>query len=189
MKKVILITILTTSALFAVNASNTNKCCHETELKSDSFRIIDVALYPDGRITWKSNSEREETKFTIQQFKWGQWVTVKRVDGKGGNQPNEYADTVFLTSGKNKFRIVTYYLFNPPFISDEITVVSTKKKVGYSYIKKTKEVIFSETTAYAVKNKFGENVLEGLGNSVNLSKLGKGDYIVAYDNTYIEIKR
>jgi hypothetical protein len=174
--------LLLSTASFA--GSTTTKNVH---LKSGVCTILDVVVSPDGKITWKTNNEPENTTYAIQQFKWGQWVTTKKVEGKGANQTQEYTDKVFLTSGVNKFRVVTYYLFQPPITSEEITVVSSKKVVTSELNNKSKQITFSDETYYVVKNKFGENVMEGIGNSVNLKQLDKGNYIVCFDNSYKDI--
>lgn len=152
-----------------------------------SIKIMDLKVNDEGVISWRAENEGEKIPFVIQQFKWGKWITVKKVEGKGGDEFNDYIEKVALTSGVNKFRVVRYNMFSAPTISEDFIIESKKLPVNGTYSNNKKLLTFSSKTPYQVKDLNGKIMLEGFEKTVNLSNLASGKYIVGYDNSIMEI--
>ncbi|MFP5470397.1 MAG: hypothetical protein ACLGGV_02285 [Bacteroidia bacterium] len=153
-----------------------------------SIKIMDLKVNDEGVISWRAQNEGEKIPFAIQQFKWGKWTTVKKVEGKGGEEWNDYTEKVALTSGQNKFRVVRYNMFSSPTISEDFIIESKKLPVNATYNNNKKIVSFSYKTFYQIKDISGKILLEGFEKSINLTTLASGKYIVEYDNSAIEVQ-
>jgi hypothetical protein len=175
---------------FSLNTMNasTKFSLNDIEMNDNiSLKIMDLKVDEEGIISWRAQNEGEKIPFTIQQFKWGKWVTIKKVEGKGGEEWNDYSEKVALTSGQNKFRVLRYNMFSAPTLSEDFIIESKKNPVNATFSNSKKIVTFSSKTSYQVKDMNGKIVLEGYEKSVNISTLASGKYIVEYDNSMIEV--
>ena len=155
--------------------------------KRNSFKISDLQVSDSGKVSFKTFNEIDKFPFIIQQYKWSKWVSVAKVRGEGGDSWKAYRVKSMITSGVNKFRVVRYNLWKPPTMSEEYIFTSLKESIDFNYDRNIKKVIFSDITSYEVKNEYGENVLTGLGDKIDMSELGKGLYFIAFDNSYVDI--
>lgn len=156
--------------------------------KRNSFKITDLTVNKSGELSFKTYNEIDKFPFIVQQYKWNKWVNVAKLDGNGGENWKEYSTNTHIVSGTNKFRVIRYNLWSPPTKSEEFLFESSKSKPSITYDKKLDQITFSSETSFKVLNQYGEVVEEGFGAEIITTNIPKGNYIIAYDNTYYEIK-
>lgn len=148
-----------------------------------TFECQKISCDNKGLLVWETTSEMGKLAYTVQQFKWNKWVNVGEVMGNGTNTNNKYSFQVNLVSGNNKFRVVQKSYEGDLRKSKECEVNSPVEPITFTYNKKTKAVNFSSNTAYELYNSFGQIVKKGIGNAIDVSTMGKGEYYISYDNS------
>jgi hypothetical protein len=154
-----------------------------------TYEIVDLTLAPTGIIKWTTKNESGSLPFIIEQFRWGKWIYVGEVQGKGKPEESDYSFQVVLHSGENKFRIKQIGQVNQPKFSQSVTINSNRPKITYTFSKGTKTVEFSSETLFEVYDFYGSIVKKGFGKSVDVSNLTKGGYYLCYDNVVEEFSR
>ena len=121
--------------------------------------------------------------YIVQQYRWNKWITIGKVEGNGLPTINKYKLKVRTHTGTNIFRLSqTDYTGNAKH-SPRITHESKKPKVNFGPEKVKDELLFTSETLYEIYDKYGNVVLKGFGNKVNLENLQSGLYYINYDNT------
>jgi len=72
---------------------------------SPGFELIDFKVSSTGDVVWTSSEERGRMPYVLQQFKWGKWVDVVRVDGRGGPGERYYSAHIDPIFGENLLRL------------------------------------------------------------------------------------
>ncbi|MCC7303624.1 MAG: hypothetical protein IT233_13370 [Bacteroidia bacterium] len=152
-----------------------------------TFEIITFTAASDGIVKWKAKGETGSLPYIIEQYRWGKWVNVGEVQGKGIPGEHEYAFQVVLHSGENKFRLKQVGHTNQPKVSQSITIQSSKAKSTYNYQKST--ITFSDETLFEVYDYYGTIVKKGFGKSIDMTNISKGGYYLCYDNIVEEFKK
>jgi hypothetical protein len=147
-----------------------------------TFDCPKIECSPHGLLTWETTGEMGKLPFTIQQFKWNKWVNVGEVMGNGTAAKSVYKWQVGLTSGPNKFRVIQKSYEGEIRKSGVAEVMSNVLPVTFRYDRKTKVIHFSAENAYELYNVYGQIVKRGLGASVDLSTLPRGEYYLSYDS-------
>lgn len=156
-----------------------------------TYELVDMNLGYENMLEFTTKGESAKLNFTVQQFRWGSWIDVAKVEGKGGPDNQKYSVKVYPHHGENKFRVFQTDHMHKVNMSEENTLYLNKDSVIVeTNLKKVKnDIIFSAETYYIMQNEFGENVIEGYGDNINTSELEKGMYYLRYSNTWAELKK
>ena len=147
-----------------------------------TFVTKEITVGEDGFLEWITTDESGSLPYIIQQYKWGKWVDIGEVQGKGTPVTNNYAFYVEFISGVNKFRVIQRDGEGKIKKSTSVEINSLRPKLTYTYKKKDGQIIFSGKTKYELYDKFGEIIIRGFGAMVEVSELEKDSYWLSYDN-------
>lgn len=147
-----------------------------------TFNSKSIAVSQEGILTWQTTDEHGVLPFYIQQYKWNKWVDVGEVKGTGKATLNTYTYQVDFVYGENKFRVVQKIDQQRFRKTKAVLIVSDRPKLNFVYNKKNKRVIFSNTTAYEIHDKFGQLVMRGYNSQADVTHLTKDDYYISFDN-------
>jgi hypothetical protein len=153
-----------------------------------TFAASALSVEKDGTVKWTATGEAGKLPFVVEQYRWNKWVKVGEVDGKGTAGPNHYSLKVAPHSGNNKFRIKQVDYTKKPKYSDEINFRSLTPPVTFSR-KSANEITFTSETMYEIYDYYGNIVLKGVSDKVDVSKLAKGKYFLNYDNSMDEFQK
>ncbi|MBI5217481.1 MAG: hypothetical protein HY958_00940 [Bacteroidia bacterium] len=168
----------------------TPKILNPEVLKPKStFKTSIINVERDGTIKWTTTGESGKLTFVIEQFRWNKWVKVGEIEGKGTTGPNEYTIKSYPHSGDNKFRVKQTDFTGKPRYSDEVKFKSIQPSVSFSPKKAENDITFTSETMYEIYDSYGNIVLKGHGNKVDVSKLKKGDYFLNFDNQMADFKK
>ncbi len=149
---------------------------------TSSFDIKSFDITASGFVNWVTVNENGSLTYSVEQYLFDRWVTIGKVQGKGGAAPNAYSLATVLNCGINKFRIKQKGTDNKTRYSDPVIVESIKEAVSYSIKEKNKIVEFSNETYFLVYNPYGEIIRKGIGKSIDISDYTPGYYCIVYDN-------
>lgn len=147
-----------------------------------TFNSKGISVSKDGVLTWSTTDEHGILPFYIQQYKWNKWVDVGEVKGTGEASLNTYTYQVDFVYGENKFRVVQKIDTQRFRKTKSVTIDSERPKLNFVYNKKNKKVIFSNTTAFEIHDKFGQLVMRGYNSQADVTNLTKDDYYISFDN-------
>ncbi len=152
-----------------------------------TFKVTKIEVGRDKILRWTTTSETGSLNFIIEQYRWNKWVKVGNVKGKGGLKTNQYSFKIIPHSGQNKFRVKQVdYSKKARYSKDAIYRAMLPPA---SFKKSGNEINFSTTTMYEIYNYYGNIVLKGTSNKVDISKLKSGDYFLNYDNKMANFKK
>lgn len=165
----------------------------EAIMPKSTFTIISINVSKNGTLTWQTVGEIGSLPFIVEQYKWNKWVPVGTVNGVGKPSQNQYSVKVNFVSGQNRFRVKQVDYTKKPRYSQEVTYFNDIPPVTFkpgNGGKTSKEIVFSDFTDYEIYDYFGQLVLKGYGNKVNVEKLKPGTYFINYDvkSEYFEKK-
>ena len=152
-----------------------------------TYEIISFSVNTDGVLKWKAKGESGSLPYVIEQFRWGKWVNIGEVQGKGIPGEHAYSFQAVLHSGENKFRLKQVGHTKQPKFSESVSVQSSKSKVSYNY--KNAAIAFTDETLFEVYDYYGTIVKKGFGKSVDMTNMSKGGYYLCYDNIVEEFKK
>jgi len=154
-----------------------------------TFRATKIVVGRDKILRWTTTGETGSLDFIIEQYRWNKWVKLGKVKGKGGNKTNQYTFKIIPHSGQNKFRVKQIDHSKKARYSQDAVYRSMLPQVSFEYKKSNNEIKFSSLTMYEIYNGFGNIVLKGTGESVNVQKLKAGNYYLNYDNKMDAFKK
>jgi hypothetical protein len=158
-----------------------------------TFNCPYIKVDRDNTITWKTTGESGSLEFIVEQYRWNKWVKVASVQGKGTPETNTYQVAVNPHSGNNEFRVKQIDYTRQPRYSKVARFRSMEPPVTFAPQKKiTSEIIFSAETMYEIYDPYGNLLLKGFGNKVDVSSLKpseKDDYIMHFDNQVIQFDK
>lgn len=154
-----------------------------------TFNTVAIEVTKDGMLKWSTTGEAGELPFEVQQYRWNKWITAGSVEGKGTQGTNSYQLKVNPHSGNNKFRVRQVDYSKNPRYSTEANFRSMTPPVTFEPKKADGEIVFSNETQYEIYDYYGNIVLKGISNKVDVSKLAKGDYFINFDNTMDTFKK
>ncbi len=155
-----------------------------------TYSIIDLQLSGET-LSFTTQGESSKIAFVLEEYRWNRWVKVGEVQGKGGPQNNSYTMELCPVSGKNKYRVSqTDHLYRTKY-SEEFEFVVDKEPVKpISKLKGVKaEILFNTKASYRVLNIYGELLMSGIAESIDVSTLSKGTYVLAYENTFVNFTK
>lgn len=152
-----------------------------------TYEILSFNAGNDGVLKWTAKGETGSLPYIIEQYRWGKWVNVGEVQGKGIPGEHAYSFQVTLHSGENKFRLKQVGHTNQPKISQHVVVQAQKTKITYTF--KNNSISFTDETLYEVYDFYGTIVKKGFGKTVDMTNVTKGGYYLCYDNIVEEFKK
>lgn len=144
------------------------------------FQLVDFQAAPTGEVMWVTSGEHGRMPFVLQQFKWGKWVDVVRLDGRGGPKDQRYAAQVQPVRGENVLRLTHLAPDGTLEVKGEARFHGDVPAVTMTYDSKEQRVRFSSTTQYELVDSFGTVVLRGVGSEATLRYLSRGEYFVNF---------
>jgi hypothetical protein len=156
-----------------------------------TYQLIEMDLGYENMLSFTTNGESSKLPFYVQQYRWGRWVNVASVEGKGGPGKQNYSVKVYPHHGENKFRIYQNDHLHRTITSDEKTYEIAKDSVVVeTKISKIKtQIKFSDITYYIIQNEYGEAISKGYDEQVDVADLPKGKYYLRYDNSWLEFTK
>lgn len=157
-----------------------------------TYEIISHELGFDNVLRFITANESGKLTFYVEEFRWGKWIEIGQMPGEGGPGNRSYSIKTYPFNGENRFRVYQIDHLKRKVYSDEIVYNITKDKIKImtKLSGVSKEIVFSDNTSYEVINEFGEELITGVGNVVNVSRLDKGQYFLNFENEYtLFIKR
>lgn len=154
-----------------------------------TFNVTSIEVTKDGFLKWTTTNESGKLPFIVEQYRWNKWIKVDEVEGKGTAGTNSYSVKVYPHSGNNKFRVKQVDYTKKPRMSQDVLFKSLQPPVTITSKKFETEITFSAETMYEIYDYYGNRILKGIGNRVDISGLKKGDYFINYDNTMDQFKK
>ena len=166
------------------------KVMQEYGKPKSTFEATLIKIDSSGNLIWKTKNENGKMPFIIEQFRWNKWVKIGEVDGKGGEDENEYSFKITAAhSGENQFRIKQVdYSSQPNYTKPikglmcipEVTIVPRCLPPEERCIE------FTSETMYELYDTYGNIIKKGIGKTIDCSSLKKGVYSLNYDNKTTE---
>lgn len=156
----------------------------DLKVKSTYELVPKTLMYDakEGIIKWTTKGETGKLPFIVEQYRWNKWVKVDEVEGKGRIEGAFYSVKYKPHSGENKIRVKQVDVNGPRF-SEAIKVRSIVAEVKPKKLDNLDKLIeFSDDTRYEIFDMYGNVVLKGFGNEVDVQNLKKGTYYINYDN-------
>lgn len=152
-----------------------------------TYEIVNISVDDKFILKWSTKGETGKLKYTIEEFRWNQWLKVGEMEGVGYPALNEYTFKVTPHSGNNKFRIKQLDYTGQPKISRTVERESTIPEITFLPLKVTKEIMFynSDTlieTMYVIYDQYGTAAKRGYSSKIEVNDLPKGVYYIYYDN-------
>jgi hypothetical protein len=147
-----------------------------------SISFSSISLDSTGLLQWNTENEYGKLPFLVEQYRWNKWIKVGEVDGLGTSGQNHYSFQVKFHPGENKFRIKQIDLIRKPRISKPISIVIGNEPIGCFDLTEGEEIAFSEVTLYEIYDAFGNILMKGESDKVDIRKLKKGAYYLNYGN-------
>lgn len=148
-----------------------------------TFETVDITIDETQILQWITQNETGSLPFVIQQYKWNKWIDIGQVQGNGMPEIANYAFHVDFTSGLNKFRVIQLDQAGKIKKSSSVEIESDRPQLTFTYTRNTQTVVFSNETGYEIHDKFGDLMIKGFGNSVDVSSLSKDTFWLSFDNT------
>lgn len=155
-------------------------------LKSlSTYSIVDISLNGNS-LVFTTQDETSKINFIVEQFRWNHWMKIGQIQGQGGPENQTYSVDVFPIHGNNKYRIYQQdHLYRTNLSKDYEFESANEAVVPISKLKKVKdEIKLSAPGSYIIYNIYGDILLNGYSDTIDVSGLSKGIYIFAYENTF-----
>ena len=153
-----------------------------------TFKITSITVGDDKTLKWSTTNEAGELPYIVEQYRWNKWVKVGTIQGKGTPNSNSYKMKVYPHSGNNKFRVKQIDYSKKPHYSQDVPYRSRTAVVSYQ-VEKTGGIKFTSETMYEIYDYYGNIVKKGVGSTVDISSLKKGNYFIQFDNEISEFKK
>lgn len=156
-------------------------------LPNSTFDCSSITAQKDGLVKWTTTNEQAVLDFSIEQFKWGRWVEVGQVKGKGTRGPNNYQFQLTPHSGKNTVRVSQTDSSGKPRVSKSTSFNSQVAAVTFSPTKVHSTITFKSKgqvikTKYEIYDAYGNLLKTGYSSSVDCRNIVNGVYFINYDN-------
>lgn len=156
-------------------------------LPKSTFECTQISAQKDGLISWTTINEQAVLDFSVEQYKWGRWVEVGQVKGKGSKTKNNYQFQLTPHSGKNTVRISQTDSSGKPRISKSTSFTSNVPVVTFSPTKVHSSLTFKAKgqlakTKYEIYDAYGNLLKTGFGTNVDCRNIVSGVYYINYDN-------
>ncbi len=147
---------------------------------SPGFQLVDFQAASSGEVSWTTVDEHGRMPFVLQQFKWGKWVDLVRMDGRGGPEEQFYNARIQPIRGENLLRLTHLAPDGTLAVKGEARFKGDVPEVTMEYEPKAQVLTFSATTQYELVDAFGTVVLSGVGREATLRYLARGEYFANF---------
>ncbi len=154
-----------------------------------TFKISLIKVDNNNNLKWSTTNEAGSLTYIVEQYRWNKWIKVGTVEGKGTPNSNSYSMKVYPHSGNNKFRVKQIDYTRKPHYSKDVPYRSMKPKVTFTPKKPSTTITFSRETMYEIYDGYGNIVKKGVGMTIDISDLKKGDYYLQFDNEMTDFKK
>jgi hypothetical protein len=156
-------------------------------LPKSTFECTQISAQQDGTLKWTTIKEQAVLDFSIEQYKWGRWVEVGQVKGKGIKGSNTYHFQLTPHSGQNTVRVSQTDGSGKPRVSKSTSFTSKVAPVSFSPTKVHNTLNFKAQneavqTKYEIYDAYGNLLKTGFGSSVDCQNIVSGVYFINYDN-------
>ncbi|TND10458.1 MAG: hypothetical protein FD123_100 [Bacteroidetes bacterium] len=148
--------------------------------RKSAFEIISISVDTSGLLQWKTKKEKGKHTYIVEQFRWNKWVKVGEVEGTGNADANSYTFRAELHSGLNQFR-VKQVIDDVPCISRTVSTENNKIKAPEFKVSGN-SISFAGVTTYEIYDAYGNLMLKGNGDRIDIGGLKRGGYFLNYDN-------
>lgn len=153
-----------------------------------TYQLSEYRMIDNNTIELITNYESSVLKFKVEQYRWGDWVTLNTFEGNGGPQINKYEIDIYPHDGENLYRISQMdHLFRVKY-SQDIVVSSDNPEVKIlskkSNLKDNLE--FSDNTYFIIQDIYGFVIKKGYKKVVDVSDLKSGKYYLRYDKVWTD---
>lgn len=152
-----------------------------------TFKISKIEVGRDKVLRWTSTNETGSLDFLVEQFRWNKWVRIGTIKGKGGSSANQYSYKITPHSGQNKFRVKQIDHTKKARYSKDAIYRAMVAQVTFK--KSSNSINFSHATMYEIYDYYGNIVLKGNSDNIDITKLKSGDYFLNYDNKMDTFKK
>ncbi|MBN8702337.1 MAG: hypothetical protein J0M08_04685 [Bacteroidetes bacterium] len=154
-----------------------------------TFKIKSIHLTADGMINWTTLNETGSLPFIIEQYQFDRWVKIGQVMGMGTVEANSYSYNIVYHAGINKFRVKQKGYDRIARYSEAVTFVSETEEINYKIVQSNRVVEFSNNTFFVLYNMYGDVLAQGFANSLDITYLDSGNYLLVYDNKLATFKK
>jgi hypothetical protein len=159
----------------------------EALLPKSTFELVDLSINKNAVLKWTTKNEGGVLDYTIEKFKWNNWIGVGQVRGKGGSDLNSYSYKIPLHSGENKIRVTQKDNSGKKRVSRAMVYQSDIPVFTMSPSSVTDYIYFysgnkNKKTRFEVFDAFGNLLKIGFSNRVDCRNIVNGIYYVNYDN-------
>lgn len=149
-------------------------------LPSPGFELTSFEAKENGEVLWTTSMEKGRMPFILQQFKWGKWVDVLRVDGQGGPEEKTYSVRVDPVAGINQLRLSHVGADGQRITKGEVSFHSDSPALEWNHDRDGQKIQFSKKTQFEIVDTFGNVVMRGHGDEAILRYLARGEYFVNF---------
>jgi hypothetical protein len=138
-------------------------------------------------LQWTVDTDTLTGPFEVEQYRWNKWVTVYMVETDSLSKDSVFSVLFQPHSGRNLFRVMYVDEEGNMTYSGEVRYTSRSKEITLVSNRVRTLIEFSGETLYQLYTEFGGFLLDGWGNSIDVSGLENGKYFVNFDNKTEEI--
>ncbi len=144
------------------------------------FSVLEIG-FQDSVLIWKTSGEEESFSYIVEKYNLGIWEEMKEIPSKGKFGGATYIHYPFLKEGANKLR-VRCEMGNGSYIySPEVDFHFYPEPVTFFPFATATSLKLSRTATFEIFDAGGQLVLTGEGNSIDVSALQRGDYVIYFD--------
>jgi len=137
--------------------------------------------FDDSVMTWSAHGEHEGSYYLVEKYDLGIWREVDTVQATGSFGEDTYQHYLKVEEGANKYRI-KYVKANGEYLySRELDFHYYPEPVIFRPAQTATMLTLSRTANYDIYDAGGTLVLSGQGNTIDVSKLPSGDYVIYFD--------
>ncbi len=144
-----------------------------------SFEEIQVS---DSLITWRTVGEKPgEGQYVVEYIEGGLWTEQSMIPAQNKFEGATYSYSPQVTVGSNKFRIKHIFPLGDFLYSRELDLHHYPEPVTFTPKATNNKVFFSRPAYYQIYDAGSNQVLDGTGAEVDVSRLPRGDYVIYFD--------
>lgn len=141
----------------------------------ESINISDTAL------SWKTHGEVEMSKYILQQYGNGIWMSIDTLEAEGDFGGASYVMKPYLEEGPNKLRLQYLKSDDSYLLSREIDFHYYPEPVVFRPFVADRVLNLSRTAMYDIYDAGGKLMISGQGSSIDVTELPSGDYVIYFD--------
>jgi hypothetical protein len=149
-----------------------------------TFEVTSIEVDAQGVLSWSTKNEAGELPYFIEQFRWNKWVKAGEVAGVGKPGEHQYQFKLIPHSGTNRIRVRQTDYRGEIRTSEEVEFAGPSKAVTFEPEKPKDVITFSSPTSFEIFDRYGQLVMKGYDNKLEISELEKGEYYINYDNSF-----